>query len=404
MHNKIICETDKCSGCGCCINICPKNCISMVENEIAETHPMINSENCIDCGLCEKVCPQIHMKLNDIKGCFAAYADEKVFCDSASGGIALYLYKKFLEMDPENSFIVGVSYDDEMHAIFKLFSSKDDILPLSGSKYVQAKTGNIFRECSNLLMNNKKVLFVGLPCHISGLINYIELKHIRKDNLFIIDLLCHGVAPQRFLDEEIQYLSNRYKWDGVSSISFRSNRKFRNFHFYVEAQKNGKIVRYNRYFQEDPYFYGFLQGIILRESCYHCSYANSRRAGDLTLGDFIGLGHNCKYDKYKGKKKDNVSMILLNTNKGKDLLKLIDKDVYIERRHLNEAIEGGASLREPFQKSLAREKFLAIYKKTGFFKAIEDSLNGELKKNRIRYGIKRIVAQMIIKLRSIEVQ
>ena len=52
----IINKTD-CCGCTACVNICPKNCITMAPDEEGFLYPEVNKDLCINCGLCEKVCP-----------------------------------------------------------------------------------------------------------------------------------------------------------------------------------------------------------------------------------------------------------------------------------------------------------------------------------------------------------
>lgn len=46
-----------CCGCAACVQRCPKQCISMQEDEEGFLYPAVDKESCIDCGLCEKVCP-----------------------------------------------------------------------------------------------------------------------------------------------------------------------------------------------------------------------------------------------------------------------------------------------------------------------------------------------------------
>ena len=60
-----ICK-EECSGCSACMNICPKNCIDMVEDEFGFRYPNINKEICINCHLCEKVCPFYIKKDNKV--------------------------------------------------------------------------------------------------------------------------------------------------------------------------------------------------------------------------------------------------------------------------------------------------------------------------------------------------
>jgi len=45
-------DKEKCNGCESCVEECPSEAISMV-NEKAE----INVETCVDCGVCVDTCP-----------------------------------------------------------------------------------------------------------------------------------------------------------------------------------------------------------------------------------------------------------------------------------------------------------------------------------------------------------
>ena len=46
---------------------------------------------------------------------------------------------------------------------------------------------------------------------------------------------------------------------------------------------------YSQRFRKDLYYTAYLQGIIHRENCYKCEYADKRRVSDLTIGDFWGI-------------------------------------------------------------------------------------------------------------------
>jgi Fe-S-cluster-containing hydrogenase component 2 len=47
-----IVDKEKCTGCGSCVEICPIEAISVVD-DIA----VIDAESCIDCGTCIDECP-----------------------------------------------------------------------------------------------------------------------------------------------------------------------------------------------------------------------------------------------------------------------------------------------------------------------------------------------------------
>ena len=46
-------DKEKCVGCGVCVNICPQEAISMVDDKAK-----IDAHKCVDCGRCAQVCPQ----------------------------------------------------------------------------------------------------------------------------------------------------------------------------------------------------------------------------------------------------------------------------------------------------------------------------------------------------------
>ena len=48
-------DKKECCGCSACIQKCPKQCISLQEDNEGFLYPLVDKENCIDCGLCEKV-------------------------------------------------------------------------------------------------------------------------------------------------------------------------------------------------------------------------------------------------------------------------------------------------------------------------------------------------------------
>ena len=45
-------EGNKCDFCGCCVGVCPVDCIEVMESIIE-----IDDEICIDCDLCVYICP-----------------------------------------------------------------------------------------------------------------------------------------------------------------------------------------------------------------------------------------------------------------------------------------------------------------------------------------------------------
>ena len=86
-------EPKDCCGCNACAQKCPKHCIVLQEDHEGFLYPKINTDLCIDCGLCEKVCPVINQEVRQepLNVYAAINLDEKIRCESSSGGIFLSL-------------------------------------------------------------------------------------------------------------------------------------------------------------------------------------------------------------------------------------------------------------------------------------------------------------------------
>lgn len=50
-------QKEECCGCSACFAICPKDAISMVEDEEGFEYPKVNENRCVCCYQCIKVCP-----------------------------------------------------------------------------------------------------------------------------------------------------------------------------------------------------------------------------------------------------------------------------------------------------------------------------------------------------------
>ena len=197
-----ICDYHLCTGCATCMNVCPHKAISMQSDKYGELHPVVDMANCVGCGLCINRCPvnQDTERLEPRK-CLAVW--EKSLNDrkySASGGVAAALYRTVVSAYKGIGY--GVEWGDELKAHF-VRANEYHLDALKGSKYVQAIVDNIYGQVKMDLYEKRTVLFIGLPCQIAGLKNYL---HKEYANLITCDLLCHGVPPQDYLIKEIKSL------------------------------------------------------------------------------------------------------------------------------------------------------------------------------------------------------
>lgn len=378
-----ICKYNSCTGCGVCSNACPKGAISMVDGEYGEIRPVIDDNKCIQCGLCKNVCPVNKKPITHYPlKVYAAWrnpSDAVKRRFSASGGVAAVLAEYFIKSGGK---VCGVQYNDNCEPVFVLTDDLNELESFKGSKYVQAIPGCIYSDVKRSLAAGDKVLFIGVTCQVAGLLNY--LNKMEKDNLTVVDLLCHGVSPHSYLREHINRLSKRYKLKDISNITFRTNIQKRNFALTL-WNKTGKEL-YHMTAYEDNYFYGFLTGATLRDSCYICNYKGTDRISDISIGDFIGLGEKITFE-YNTKQ---VSLVMPNTEKGKLLIDQCVDQLYIVERTMEEALEKGTSLKHPFPKSEKRDEFLGLYSRFGFNKAADKVFGCDILKRKLQRYFKII--------------
>ena len=337
-----------CTGCGMCSDLCPVGAIEMKPDDIlGHIRPFIDNDKCINCGLCEKKCPSVNRveKRNPLIT-YAAWAksDEKHY-SSSSGGIASILYEHFVD---NGGVIIGVCMEGLKQPFYECSNSIELIDKFKKSKYVQVSHNSIYTKTFDKLKKGNKVLFIGLPCHCAAMQKVAEGW---TDNLFLVDLICHGTPSYiSFID----YITSRFSNDDITNVLFRDR-------LYGEALSiyNNDRMIYKRKVKEDPYLYGFNLGDLLGDSCYNCLYANKERVGDITIGDFWGLGVEIPFDI----KTTRISCVLVNTKKGEKLLDEISECIEFEKRPTEEAIKGNARLQKPTPKGEHRDELIAYYGK-----------------------------------------
>lgn len=371
-----ICDYNLCTGCAACMNSCQHQAISMHPDRHGELHPLIDVDKCIECRLCINRCPANSMigKLEP-QQCLAVWEkslNNRKF--SASGGVAAALYKAIVSECDGVGY--GVGWGDDLKAHFIRADETSHLDALRGSKYVQAIVDNIYNQVKIDLLGKRKVLFIGTPCQIAGLKNYL---HKEYDNLITCDLLCHGVPSQEYLAEEIKGLIPAKHLQDITNCRFRGNDKYN----YWLTLWNGNRLLYGKKAVHSYYLTGFITSITLRESCYHCKYADRKRVADITIGDFLGLG---KLNSYSGTSPRNISVVTLNSDKGIDFWKTMKASTSLlqEERDIEEAINGGGSFRNCAIRNRKREKFLYDYEKYGWKKAIRKSLWKSILKAKIQ--------------------
>lgn len=375
---KSICEPAKCSGCFACVNVCPVCAIQMHIGKIGHIYPLI-TDKCIECGKCQKICPANNpVDLHQPKRTYAFWVkDDNEHRTSTSGGAAACFTNYILK---NAGVVYGCAFLRPGDISHIKIEKIEDAYKLKGSKYVHSHINDSYKLIKSDLKNGSTVLFIGLPCQVAGLKNYIAEDSPR---LYTIDLICHGVPSQHLLFQYIESIG--IKREDINTISFRNQDGF-NFEIQTDS---GKLYKKNE--TKDLYYMAFNDNLCFRDSCYDCKYATSMRCGDLTIGDFWGLGQKIPFNYNTN---GNISVVLVNTHRGYQLMELAGDSYIAVERTLDEAMAGNHNLNKPSVSS-NRVKFHALYKKCDIQKALRKCLL----KRRLKAPLLPIVNLLIKKLK-----
>ncbi|HAG10959.1 MAG TPA: hypothetical protein DCK76_06165 [Desulfotomaculum sp.] len=328
----MLCNDDSCTGCGTCVNICPKDCIYVQYDKNGFLMPYINDKECIRCGRCDDICPI----LNTVERgnyaepvCYAGWnKDEKVRQYSTSGGIFSALAEYVFSL---GGIVCGVVLDHDLRPYHTVATCMNEINKMRGSKYLQSDTKLIFRRVKEALLLNKYVLFSGCPCQVVGLYAFLRDRNKEYDRLITCEVICHGVPSTKvfswyktYLEEKagspiinVNFRSKKYGWQTVAiGLHYLNSKK--------ETIKASNSL----------FFRAFYSSLIVRESCTECLYASLPRNADITIGDYW----HAVVQNYSNKnRKKGISLILVNNSKAVNIISALQDKIFFEPITLQDA-------------------------------------------------------------------
>lgn len=348
---------DSCSGCGACLNKCPKDAIIMEYDAEGFLFPKV-TDACIDCGACLKACPVEHpVEHHQTPETYAVMASDELRMKSSSGGMFSLMADVILQ---QGGAVCGAAYAGDFMTVHHQWAEKpEDLVPLRGSKYVQSDTRLTYRQAKKYLDQGRPVLYTGCPCQIAGLYSYLGKTY---ENLYTADLVCHGsnsaTAYQSFLKEFTEGKK-------IEKVDFRDKKHFGWASSTVAYLKDGTVKKQS--FDNNAWYNGFLEGVFNRENCSKCPYARTERVADITLGDCWQVHRlDPALDDRKG-----TSLVLVNSEQGKALFKAAKKQMKkCESVPLEEVRKYNGQLNWPAPAHRSRKFFFEHLPKDGYHKAL----------------------------------
>lgn len=360
----LLAPSSKCSGCGLCVNVCPKKCISMEYNDKGFLEPVIDYTKCIHCNLCKQKCNSLKdgPSIQPIYSYAAQAKDDNIRKNSSSGGIFSLLAGYIIK---NNGVVFGASSTAEGKVKHISISKLKDISKLRGSKYVQSDVRTSYQEVKKYLKDGKKVLFTGTPCQIKALKTYLGYDDV---NLFCVDVICHGVSSPVLYEKYLSELEEKHQ-SKIKSFDFRNKSQgWVNFSVKI-CFENGEVIEES--LRDNIYMKAFLKNLNLRESCFQCNSNNFRSNSDMTIGDYWGV--DILYPNHEHFSDDlGTSLIMVHSQKGSLLFEKIKTEMYYMNADIEKTIPYNSCIVSSVMKNERYEEFWNSFMSSDVLTLLQD--------------------------------
>lgn len=288
---------------------------------------------------------------------------------SQSGGAFALLSDFILN---QKGIIYGCAFDRSFKAVHIRADNSVERDRMRYSKYVQSEIGDIYRKVLEDLEKGETVLFSGTSCQVAGVLSYLsQFQKKIKGEFYSVDIVCHGVPSPRVWQDFLEWECEKKK-SGIEAVICRNKKKYGwKSHIVTTHFSNGK--RYDS--KVFPRI--FYSHVALRPGCYRCPYKSINHPSDITIADFWGV------EKALPDYKDNigVSLVLINTTRGKDLFESCKDNMDFKEARLESCMQKPLiepynipANRENFWKDYERDSFDLIAKKYGDYSFYKDCL------------------------------
>lgn len=312
---------------------------------------------------------------------YAVYTlNEELRMQSSSGGIFSLLANRIISI---SGVIYGVTLaEDCKRAEYIRVTDLANLAKLRGSKYLQAKVGDTYKQVKTDIENGIVVLFTGTGCQVNGLRTFLGKDY---DNLFCVDVICHGTPSPALWRKYVEHFEHANDVDELEFVNFRCKdygwadygmQKIDNTHkkFYTSKEK-------------DAFMQMFLRNYCLRPSCYKC-VAKDIKMSDVTIADFWGI----EYVAPEMNDKKGTSLVLIRTEKGNRLFQQIKREVKLKEVLYDDGVKYNSSEYLSAARPVQRDTFFEDMNRMEFTLLSKKYLSEPLKSK-----VKRMIKKLLLK-------
>ena len=305
------------------------------------------------------------------KKVYACYSKNKnVRLSSSSGAVfsslAEYVFNK-------KGVVYGVTMSEDCYsAEFARVTDMDGLIRLRGSKYLQAKVGNAYKQVKDDLLAGRIVLFSGTGCQVNGLKNFLGKEF---DKLICVDVICHGAPSPALWKKYVEYQEKK-NCGKLKGINFRcKDDSWIDFGMKevlnIIPQGDEKKLYISK--DKDSYMQMFLRNYCLRPSCYEC-IAKKEKESDLTIADFWGI----KAVAPEMNDGMGTSLVLIRTDKGQTVFDDISDTLKIKEVSYESGVKGNPAEYKSCVRPSQRDTFFEDMQ-TMYFEELEAKYTDPIK-------------------------
>lgn len=313
------------------------------------------------------------------------YKNDEIRMHSSSGGV---FYSLAVSVLAQHGVVYGVAMSEDCYsAEFIPVTDIEGLKKLRGSKYLQAKVGDAYKQAKQDLLDGRMVLFTGTGCQINGLKCFLGKDY---ENLVCVDVICHGTPSPALWQKYARYQEEKYGGK-LSAVNFRcKDNGWKDFG--MKETVDAKQVYISK--GKDPYMQMFLSDYCLRPSCYACA-AKQVKLSDITIGDFWGIERIApKMNDLKG-----TSLVLVRTVKGQALFDAIKKDLTWKEVSYEDGVSGNSPEYRSVGRPRQRDTFFEDMNRMDFERLSKKYMTEPLEK-RIKQHVRHIARIIRFKIRG----
>ncbi len=246
-------EAEDLSGVGCApwTAVCPNGAITNGKDELGFNIPIVDRDKCSDCGKCRSVCCEKAVKYEntDRPDFYTAAVPSSKQRRNSTGGIFTLSAEHMIK---SGGYVCCPVYEKDMSVRHVLTNDSSQLYSLCEKGYLQSDLEGIYVPVKEKLAEGRRVLFLGTPCEVSAVKNYIG----DMEGLITMDRFCHGVTSHKILES------------------------------FADPQGTGNMTPAD--LDREPFFTAYLNGLSKPDACTRCIYNRLPRQADLSAGILKG--------------------------------------------------------------------------------------------------------------------